>query len=111
MMGVTEARISTPPLRELTEDSSLGYACIEYAQTMLGKNLYPWQKWALIHGLEIVGDLDHDWKFRFRTVLYLISRQTAFSERRCPWTRPRRSGRRWLRIRRAYLRYPATYKG
>ena len=76
-MGVTEARISTPPLRELTEETSLGYACIEYAQTMLGKNLYPWQKWALIHGLEIVGYLDHDWKFRFRTVLYLISRQNG----------------------------------
>lgn len=76
-MGRTEPRIYTPPLRELTEDTSLGYACIEYARTMLGKNLYPWQEWALIHGLEIVGDLDHDWKFRFRTVLYLISRQNG----------------------------------
>ena len=76
-MGRTEARIFTPPLRELTPDTSLGYACIEYARTMLGKSLYPWQEWALIHGLEIVGGLDESWKFRFRTVLYLISRQNG----------------------------------
>ena len=76
-MGVTQARIFTPPLRELTPDTSLGYACIEYARTMLGKNLYPWQEWALIHSLEITGELDGSWKFRFRTVLFLISRQNG----------------------------------
>lgn len=76
-MGVTQARIFTPQLRDLTEETSLGYACIEYARAMLGKKLYPWQEWALIHALEIVGDLDRGWKFRFRTVLFLISRQNG----------------------------------
>lgn len=76
-MGVTQARIFTPQLRDLTEETSLGYACIEYARAMLGKKLYPWQEWALIHALEIVGDLDLAWKFRFRTVLFLISRQNG----------------------------------
>ena len=76
-MGKTEPRIYTPPLRELTEETSLGYAAIEYAKTVLGKKLYPWQEWALIHLLEIIGDLETGWKFRFRTVLFLISRQNG----------------------------------
>ena len=77
MKGVTEARVFTPPLRELTEETSLGYAAIEYANTVLGKSLYPWQEWALIHALEIIGNLGSDWKFRFRTILFLISRQNG----------------------------------
>jgi hypothetical protein len=77
MMGKTEPRIFTPPLRELTPETSLGFACIEYATTVLKKKLYPWQKWALIHILEIVGELSGEWKFRFRTALILISRQNG----------------------------------
>lgn len=77
MMGVTAARLFTPPLRELTPETTLGYMAIEYAKTVLRKNLYPWQEWALIHALEITGDLDKDWRFRFRTVLFLISRQNG----------------------------------
>ena len=76
-MGKTEPRLFTPPLRELTPATSLGFACVEYAKSVLKKSLYPWQEWALIHGLEIVGELGGDWKFRFRTVLYLISRQNG----------------------------------
>lgn len=77
MMGKTEPRIFTPPLRELTEETSLGFACIEYANTVLNKTLYPWQEWALIHAFEILGDLESGWRFRFRTVLFLISRQNG----------------------------------
>ena len=77
MKGVTEPRIWTRPLRELTAETSLGFAAIEYAQAVLGKRLYPWQKWALIHLLEILGDLDGDWQFRFRTVLIEVSRQNG----------------------------------
>ena len=77
MMGKTEPRLWTPPLRELTPETSLGFACVEYATDVLHKNLYPWQKWALIHMLEIIGDLDGDWRFRFRTALILISRQNG----------------------------------
>ena len=77
MMGKTEPRVFTPPSRELTEETSLGFAAIEYANTVLGKTLYPWQEWALIHALEIEGSLDTEWQFRFRTVLFLISRQNG----------------------------------
>ena len=82
-MGVTTPRIFTPPLRELTEETSLGYAAIEYARTILRKTLYPWQEWALIHMLEIVGDLGSEWNFRYRTILVMVSRQcgkTVLSE-------------------------------
>ena len=77
MKGSTEARIFTPPARKLTPDTSLGFAAIEYAKRILGKTLIPWQEWALIHSLEIVGDLNGSWKFRFRTVLFLVSRQNG----------------------------------
>ena len=77
MMGYTEPRIFTSPLRELTPETSLGFAAIDYAKEVLGETLYPWQEWALIHSLEIVGELGKEWRFRFRTVLFLISRQNG----------------------------------
>ena len=77
MNGVTQPRIFTPSLRRLNQNTSLGYACIEYAEKVLGKELYPWQKFALIHALEIAGSLKGKWTFRFRTVLFLISRQNG----------------------------------
>lgn len=77
MMGKTEARIYTKPKRRLTPETSLGFACVEYAKEILNKTLYPWQEWALIHILEIEGDLEKEWKFRFRTILLLISRQNG----------------------------------
>ena len=77
MMGKTVPRIFTPPLRELTEETSLGFACVAYAREVLNKNLYPWQEWALIHMMEITGELGGEWQFRFRTVLFLISRQNG----------------------------------
>lgn len=80
MKGKTEPRIWTPPLRKLTEKTSLGFAAVEYAKTILGMELYPWQEWALIHSLEIVGDLNKDWRFRFRTVLFMVSRQNGKTE-------------------------------
>ena len=83
MMGVTEPRLFTPPLRELTEQTTLGYAACEYARDVLGKNLYPWQEWALKHMLEITGELGSEWHFRFRTVVIMVSRQcgkTVLSE-------------------------------
>lgn len=77
MNGRTEPRVWTPPLRDLTEETTLGFACIEYAKNVLGKTLYPWQEWALVHMLEIVGDLSGEWHFRYRTVLILVSRQNG----------------------------------
>ena len=80
MMGRTEPRIFTPPLRKLTKKTSLGFAAIEYAKTILDMELYPWQEWALIHALEIVGDLSGSWRFRFRTILFMVSRQNGKTE-------------------------------
>ena len=77
MKGVTEPRIFTSELRPLTEETTLGFACIEYAQTVLRKTLYPWQEWALVHALEIVGSLETSWHFRFRVILFLIARQNG----------------------------------
>lgn len=77
MKGKTEPRLYTRELRPLTEETTLGYCCIEYAETILRKVLYPWQKWALIHALEIIGNINGEWHFRYRTVLFLISRQNG----------------------------------
>ena len=75
LRGSTEPRIWTPPLRELVPATSLGYACAEFASEVLGIELLPWQRWLLIHALEIVGDLDGEWRFRFRTVVCEVARQ------------------------------------
>ena len=80
MKGKTEPRIWTVPMRELTAETSLGFAAIEYAKTILCMELYPWQEWALIHILEIVGDLEHEWRFRYRTVVIMVSRQNGKTE-------------------------------
>lgn len=83
MKGYTEPRIYTPPLRKLTEETSLGFAACEYARDVLGKTLYPWQEWALQHMLEITGELGKEWHFRYRTILIMVSRQcgkTVLSE-------------------------------
>ena len=77
VMGKTEPLIYTPEARKLTPDTSLGFAAIEYAKTVLHKTLYPWQEWALIHLLEITGDLQTGWRFRYRTALILVSRQNG----------------------------------
>lgn len=83
MKGVTQPRVYTKPLRRLTKKTSLGYAAIDYARTILRKELYPWQEWALIHMLEIKGSLSGDWQFRYRVVSIMVSRQcgkTVLSE-------------------------------
>lgn len=75
--GSTRPRIYTKPLRKLGKTSSLGYAMIEYANNELKKELYPWQEWALIHAFEITGALNKSWGFRFRTIVFLVSRQNG----------------------------------
>lgn len=73
--GSTEPRVFTPEKRELTPETSLGFAVVDFAQDVLQVDLLPWQKWLFIHALEIEGDLDGEWSFRFRTVLVLVARQ------------------------------------
>lgn len=75
LLGCTEPRIFTPPLRELTPDTSLGFAVIEFATDVLAITLFPWQRWLLIHALE----LTEDGRLRFRKIVVLVARQNGKS--------------------------------
>lgn len=81
LLGKTEPRIWTRPLRELTPETSMGYEAIEVAE-LIGRSLYPWQKWFLIHSLELApGSYASDTypKLRYDTVLMLVARQQGKS--------------------------------
>lgn len=84
LLGSTKPRIWTPPLVTgppgpcgcgcaLTPKTSLGFSCVQFAEDVLGFDLIPWQRWLLIHALE----LRPDGRFRFRTVLVLVARQNG----------------------------------
>ena len=73
ILGRTEPRLFTAPLRELTPEASAGFSVIEFAEEILGIQLLPWQAWFLIHALE----LREDGMFRFRKVLCLVARQNG----------------------------------
>ena len=77
MKGITEPRVYTPPLRELTEETSLGFDVIRFATEILCLTLVPWQRWLFIHMFEIIGSFDGEWYFRFRTVVVIIARQNG----------------------------------
>ena len=72
----------TPPLRPLeprtpeTEARTLGYSVIDFSEQILGITPYPYQKWLLVHGLELKADGSG---FRFRTLVVLIARQNGKS--------------------------------
>lgn len=72
-MGRTEPRLWTPPLRELTPETSYGFDVIKFADDVLGAPLDPWQEWTVIHG----GELLPDGRPRFRKLLVLVSRQNG----------------------------------
>jgi hypothetical protein len=84
LLGKTTPRIFTPPLVTgppgpcgcgcaLTPATSLGFLAEEFAQDTVGIPLLPWQRWLLIHALELLPN----GRFRFRTVLVLVSRQNG----------------------------------
>lgn len=82
LFGFTEPRIYTPPLAPLeprnseTEARTLGYNCIDFAEEVLQVKLLPWQKWLLVHALELD---EAGKKFRYRTILVLVARQNGKS--------------------------------
>ena len=78
-LGKTEPRIWTPPLRELTPETTLGYDVIDFAHECLSLDLLPWEEWLFIHSLEIVGSFDGEWRLRYRVVLCLVARQNGKS--------------------------------
>lgn len=73
--GKEEPRIWTRPLKKLTRETSLGFAFIDFCE-ILGVELLPWQKWLAVHSLEIIKEADQ-WRFRYRYVIVLISRQNG----------------------------------
>ena len=73
-LGSETPRIFTPPLRKLTRKTTLGFDVIDFAEA-IGIELYPWQKWLLVHMLELL----EDGSLRFRTVVVLVARQNGKS--------------------------------
>lgn len=74
-LGSEVPRIYTPPLRELTPDTSKGFECIAFLENTLGWSLTPYQRWLYIHALEIrPGTKD---VYRFNTLLVVIARQNG----------------------------------
>jgi hypothetical protein len=73
--GSKTPRVFTPPLRRLTRATTLGYEAIEFAEKILGIVLWPWQKWLLLHALELL----EDGTFRFRRIVLLVGRQNGKS--------------------------------
>lgn len=75
--GSETPRIYTPPLRELTPDTSVGFEVIDFARDVLHIDLFPWQKWLAIHALEVLDDPVDGWRFRFKTVIVEVGRQNG----------------------------------
>lgn len=84
--GSTTPRVFTPPLVTgepgpcgcgcaLTEATSLGFWVVKFATDVLLIDLHPWQRWLLIHALELLPDNT----LRFRTVVVLVARQNGKS--------------------------------
>jgi hypothetical protein len=73
ILGSEVPRIYTPPARELTPHTTHGYSAIAFAEG-LGFRLFPWQKWLLLHALEL--DPNND-LYRFRTVIVEVARQSG----------------------------------
>lgn len=73
LKGKETPRLYTKPLRKLTPKTSLGFEVIRFAKVILGLELFPWQKWLLIHALE----LNKDGTYRFRKLCILVGRQNG----------------------------------
>lgn len=76
VLGYTEPRLWTPPLRELTPETSVGFEQIKFAREVLNRPADPWQEWALIHA----GELLPDGRPRFRVVIITVARQNGKTE-------------------------------
>jgi hypothetical protein len=76
VVGRVQPRIWTPPLRELTPETSYGFAVIDFARDVLRHPLDPWQEWIVVHA----GELLEDGRPRFRRLLVLVARQNGKTE-------------------------------
>lgn len=84
VVGRTTPRLFTPPLVRgrpgpcgcgcaLTPATSKGFSAVDFAEQVIGLRVLPWQRWLLIHAMELLPD----GRFRFRTVLVLVARQNG----------------------------------
>ncbi len=73
ILGCEVPRIFTPPRRELTPDSTHGFAAVAFAEQVLEVRLFPWQRWLLLHALE----LNEDGSYRFRFLSVNVARQNG----------------------------------
>lgn len=73
LYGSETPRLFTPPDRELTPETSLGFSLIAFSENVLGIKLFPWQKWFYIHALE----LREDGRLRFKEVHLTVARQNG----------------------------------
>lgn len=87
VFGSTYPRMFTKPLAEgssgpcgcgcaLTPETSYGFDVIDFASNVLERDLFPWQRWLLIHA----GELSPSGLPRFRKVLVEIARQNGKTE-------------------------------
>jgi hypothetical protein len=73
VLGVKTPRLVTPPLVELTPETSYGYEVISFAKHIVELPLDPWQEEAVIRA----GELLPDGMPRFRVVVILVARQAG----------------------------------
>lgn len=73
LLGAETPRVWTRPLRKLTPRTSRGFEAAAFARDVLGIDLFPWQRWLLIHLLELLPD----GSYRFRTAVVLVARQNG----------------------------------
>ncbi len=73
LVGREVPRLFTPPARDLTPARSRGFEAVRFAEDVLDLTLMPWQRWLLVHLLELA----EDGSYRFRTALVLCGRQAG----------------------------------
>lgn len=74
LVGKTQPRLWTPPLRPLSRRTSLGYQLAEFAE-LIGQPFDPWQRWLGVHLLETLPD----GTLRFRIATVIAGRQCGKS--------------------------------
>lgn len=57
----------------MTPSTSKGFSVVDFSQDVLLLKPLPWQRWVMIHALELLPN----GKFRYRTVLLLVARQNG----------------------------------
>lgn len=72
-LGSISPRLSTPPLRPLSPETSYGFRVIAFARDVLHEPLDPWQQHAVIR----IGELLPDGRPRFRRLLLIVARQNG----------------------------------